>query len=63
MCDAEFTSDNPQHPGLACDKPRRIHLLHRDPATGVRYMRLLSGRILCFCGSFRSRRDCPLRTH
>jgi hypothetical protein len=62
-CGIKLVSDSSRSPSLACDKPRRFHLLHHDPVTGVRYMRLLSGHIVCFCGSFRSRRDCPLRTH
>lgn len=59
-CTAEFISDR-GGPTLACDKPNRPHLIHHDPATGVRYMRSLRG-IFCLCGFFRHRKTCPLDT-
>lgn len=46
---------------LTCDRSPRFHLIHRDPRTGVRYVR--DGRgVFCLCGLFRHRPDCPLRT-
>jgi len=59
-CTAEFTTDTPGYPELACDKRSRFHLIHRDPGTGVRYVRSWRG-IFCLCGFFRHRTACPLR--
>jgi hypothetical protein len=57
-CTAGFVSDNPNEPELACDKADRFHLIHRDPATGVRYV-WLGRKILALCGIGKRRKDCP----
>jgi hypothetical protein len=57
-CDVEFIAD--RGPTLTCDKRSRFHLVHRDPATGVRYAPFWRG-IFCLCGIFRHRQSCPLK--
>jgi hypothetical protein len=56
-CTAGSISDNPHEPELSCDKPDRFHLIHRDPATGVRFVRL-GQKILAVCGIGKRSRDC-----
>lgn len=58
QCAAEYVSDQ-DGPTLTCGK-RGFHLIHRDPATGIRYLREPWG-FFCLCGFFRHRKTCPLR--
>lgn len=58
QCKAEYVSD--VLPPLTCDKQRRFHLVHHDPATGVRYVHHPWG-VFDLCGLRKHRDNCPLR--
>lgn len=59
-CTTAFLSEDPRHPPLACGKGARPHLVHHDPATGIRYIPHPRG-VFDLCGLVRHRPDCPLR--